>query len=707
MKKYVIKKGISSILYLIFSLYIEILMLKFLKMGFLPSYWFVDLFSFVIIALILFLIPMRAQNIITTILLSIETIFCYVVICVFASTKRIFSWDLLNLLEETTKVIGMGVFPILQLFLILIPLIIFITLWIVFKKVGKESSYKQFLKSIRTIIVSFFLIVSIAIQSLAPTLFVNLYSEDEYFTSISYHYSSFDQPHISLLHFGLFGYYFTDIARKIFPSLKPDLKLSPTDYTFEFYDSDLTGVCADENVIFIFAESFEKYAISKKLTPVLYSLLNGADLTDVGISNFYNVTTDDSGKRTLSRKDYIINSETGNYIDNDINIYNNIEFEKFGLNLSNYRSYEATKAAELGVLTGSYNRQEDYRLLSAIGAYSLPTLLKSSGYSTTYIHGNYAEFYDRENYINPVIGFENTIFYDNLKGHIESTEKLNEFVRDSDIINYCLSNNNIDILSDEKFFTFMMTITTHSTYEEKSLLTDHYKLFDTIANSNTTDDVIKVYNSLEDQTLKNVARTYLAGAIDTELSVAMLIDELFKTNKLNNTTLVFVADHWAHSNDIESFKKIFYQDVYNIDCVGGYEYDIPAFIYSTKLTSSFINSTGYSRSLNHLTSTYDLTPTILTLLGIDYKQEYYLGFPVINKSKITEKLASNNITYSTTCGQFVGLDYVYYSPDNIVCNRPLSAEDVALITKHINNFQKKRFFITYTLTQKNDYQITI
>ncbi len=89
-----------------------------------------------------------------------------------------------------------------------------------------------------------------------------------------------------------------------------------------------------------------------------------------------------------------------------------------------------------------------------------------------------------------------------------------------------------------------------------------------------------------------------------------------------------------------------------------YENIIEGFIYSTKVTSEFLENLGESRRVTELTQPIDLAPTILTMLGVDYEQETYLGSAVINKSVVEPSRKSGS-------GVMYSFYYGYAESDNL------------------------------------------
>ena len=60
-------------------------------------------------------------------------------------------------------------------------------------------------------------------------------------------------------------------------------------------------------------------------------------------------------------------------------------------------------------------------------------------------------------------------------------------------------------------------------------------------------------------------------------------------------------------------------------------FKVPAIIYSTKITDSVVGVNEDAHRINKLTCAFDITPTIFTLLGVEYNPSLYMGYPVICK----------------------------------------------------------------------------
>lgn len=689
MEKYLVKKSLSATIFVLFAIMMEVIMFISIGMGVMPVYWLIDVSGYILFAVIVFLLPLKVQNVMLAITLIAHAVLCLVNICLFASAGRIFDWPMIFLMGEAAEAMGMAIFPVLEIVLIS-SIVLSYLLMIIFLFVCKGSYYKKFIKKASNLIFVGLMVCLVLIQAVMPSRILKNYEEETYFTSDSFEYVTLESAYNSLNKFGLVGFYASKLVRYVIPSITPKSLHGVTDYEFDYYTSSLSNVLKDDNVIFILAESFDEYGVSSELTPVLYSLKNGVNLSEIGISKFYNVSYDSSGQRILSRKDYTKISEE-EYVKNGVNIFDGLMFDECGLELESYKSSESTNVSEQRVLTGNFLTYD----------YSLPAMLSGAGYNTRYVHGNYGKFYHRHSYIPYKVGFDSAFFYDEMEDNIENTGTLNCWLRDSDIVNYySCHEDEFDFTPDEKFLTFFLTITTHGGYPDSKILEPYYPLLEAIANSETDSSLMSLYNSLSDTELKSAVKNYFASAMDTEIMVALLIDELFTEGKLDDTLLVFAPDHNAYANNILSFKEKYYNE-----CLGKlWAGDASAtngisFFYSTQINKSTVEDYDKLRVVSHVTCAFDLVPTILTLVGVDYMQEHYMGYAVINKSIKTNEHIYNKVVGSNTNSSFIGEGFV--TMDGVVIESLLDLPDYVTnnATNWVNEYKKKALYNEYILSK--------
>lgn len=686
MDKYNLKKNLLSISFTVILFVQQMVLFNGLQMGLVPQYWIIDLSAYIVCAIILYLLPINLQYLISLLIMFLSSLMCIVNLTLYETVLRIFDWSMLKLLGEAGAVFGMARFPFGDVACIIVLFFSYIALVAIISLIRNRGNYKRFIKQSGRLVFVMVAILIIIVEAILPQKIISCYDE-MYFVSDSYEYVTFQSPYISLKKFGMFGYYGESLLRTVFPKLKPQFPIDVLGYKFEDYTSVLTDVVKDGNVIVVLAESFEDYAISKELTPTLYALKNGVNLSGCGVGCFYDVQKTDPNEVQLHRKDYTY--QNGEYEKNSLDIFSGLTEEQCGLELMMYKSNEITNVSEAKVLTGSFDSWE----------FSLPNKLNDNGYITNYIHANNGSFYQRDTYIEQDVGFNNAIFYEDMSEWLDSSGNLDCFARDSDIINYYINNESkFDLTPDEKFLTFFMTITTHGNYIDSDLLKENYKFFDAVNSLGQESSLFNVYNSIENKELKSVVRNYLARALDTEKAVSLLINDLFEEDKLEETLLVFVSDHNAYADNILSFKEMYYKETVGESWYGfPSEYNVPCFFYNPKINKDNISSYNEIRKVEHLSCAYDVVPTILSLVGAEYNKMCYMGTPVVNKSVIDGKCVYNNITYSETNGVFIGEDYTTYDGYEIKAINNLNEEKIADIKFAVNEYRAKKYFVEQIL----------
>ena len=680
MKKYILKKLILSIYFIVMSVAFVLITFPAMKLRAIPTYFVIDLFYIFTIASLGFLLPVGYMVALHLATIISEGLILAASASLFLSRGDYFSWDLLWQIFQLKAVAGAIKLPILQIIIFCVSILTYIVLVLFIKK--PKISLKKFYNKALVFVLSGIILLS-SFGNLITHVFIKYNYDDEfYFCSDSFAYDSFLSTHTSLQKFGYYGYYFESLCRLFIPSLTPTLKNLGSSYTYDKYTSILNGLCEDNNVIMLCAESIDNYAISKELTPVLYALKKGVNLSNSGISNYYNISKEDE-KTILSRKDFDYNAEQIAYSYNGNDIFLNSTFDQVGLELTKHFAREMTQRSELEGLMG-ITQGPEYSY-----SYSLPSMLNED-YVTNYIHTHWGDYYERNYSMKKNIGFENLYFYDDMKDFAISTEDLlNCFTLDSEIIRQYVDNpsTNTCFPTDKKFFTHFMTITTHGFFTDADILNKNYALLDAIVNSPICGETLEIYKSLE-PTLKNSMKNYFARVIDTEYTLAYIVNYLYENDILDNTIICFSSDHIPYTNDIETFKKIYLEKVLQINSEN-YAHLAEGFIYSTQITNEYLEECGENRKINHLTAPNDLAPTILTLLGKNFNQELYLGTAVINKSISNPNISAYNPVYrSYYYGGIESETLLSYDGQEIVAKNPNytpSKEEIEKFRKEYNN----------------------
>jgi len=219
---------------------------------------------------------------------------------------------------------------------------------------------------------------------------------------------------------------------------------------------------------------------------------------------------------------------------------------------------------------------------------ALPYILNQEGYTTNAFHNYHGVFFNRD-VIYPNMGFEHFYAADSLQTNTNEYMPLDSTMFDQ-------MRDLMAPVQSDPFFTFVITVTPHGPHHRyREELKKHY---DTLAL-----DPLYADESIEYLTL-------VAGHMDFDEGLGILLDDLEEKNLLDTTTIMLYSDHKNYSD-------------YEMTVEYTPNSDIPFEI--EKVPFIIYNQTLGSGTNDVISSQYDITPTILDFLGISYIQYYYYG----------------------------------------------------------------------------------
>ena len=301
-------------------------------------------------------------------------------------------------------------------------------------------------------------------------------------------------------------------------------------------------------------------------------------------------------------------------------VHEGFDFENF------YTSNNlSTIGGEFQALTGLY---ADNTILSswrggkAYYPYGLGTIFKNLGYNTYAYHDNSAYYQDRNVYLKSQ-GF------DNYKGCYNGLEKLINCEQwpqsDVEMINATVGDY---INSDKPFATYYMTVSGHFYYTYGG---------NAIANKNK--DLVKDLDYPEE------IKGYLATQMELDKALEILMSKLEEANKLDDTVIVLLADHYPYNLPIDY-----------INMLSDYKRDTlieansnSLIIYNSKMKSVKVDKVGMS---------IDVVPTVYNLFGIDYDSRLIMGKDILSTSEgiaifKDKSWITNKGTYYASTSKFV------------------------------------------------------
>ena len=333
----------------------------------------------------------------------------------------------------------------------------------------------------------------------------------------------------------------------------------------------------------------------------------------------------------------------------------------------------------------------------------------------------------------PIFGFDKAYFLEDMPGLKGSglmpghPQKVKFEDLDSDRLLFETNLDKIVPEGDDPFFSFVTTITMHGNYDDLVNLGDYpYKgdpnaerkkeEFSKKANVKGMEEYYEKidreyfdanFSFLRDngypkeQTDELYLRykrykRYQASYMDLDKGLEALVKHLDEVGKLSNTTIVVYADHSAYFHGMNySLKNVPLGEYYNPAV-----YNIPFFIYSGKMPLDIdgvihhnpLNPPFESLTVERFSSTLDIVPTILDLLGYKVNAGLYHGNSVF--------LEEGGIFASMSAGYF---DDLYYSGDGETLLYPNSftkAEEEAFQKKTVEYLKRQE---KYEYMYKYDY----
>jgi phosphoglycerol transferase MdoB-like AlkP superfamily enzyme len=334
-----------------------------------------------------------------------------------------------------------------------------------------------------------------------------------------------------------------------------------------------------------------------------------------------------------------------------------------GFNFSNYYSplYPASTA------DGEF--RTEWSLISSIGnIYTLfnyrnvysPNLFVNSfeGYNMNVYHNYNGDYYNRRQYFS-------ALGYKNFKACYYGLNLPCGTFHESDL-------DMVDITTDEyidsevPFFSYYITLSGHLSYVKSS---------NKIAQKN--------WDLVKDLPYSSNVKGYLAGNIELDRALQLLIERLTVAGKLDDTVIVVTPDHYPYGlkDNLEEISKIT-----GVDRTDSFEmYHSDLIIWNSKMKTVKVNKVG---------SNPDILPTLLNLFGISYDSRMIVGQDLLSDSEGLVTLA--NRSWITDSGRY-----------NSTNNENISNEGKLLDEKYIekiNNIVDNQFKISDMILENNYYK---
>lgn len=226
--------------------------------------------------------------------------------------------------------------------------------------------------------------------------------------------------------------------------------------------------------------------------------------------------------------------------------------------------------------------------------YGLGNIFNKLGYATNAYHNHSYNYYNR-NLSHPNLGFN----YMGCGNGLE--KKINcDIWPESDLEMIEATTN--DYINSSKFLSYYMSVSGHLRYNLDNPIS------------------VKNWNVVKKLPYDESVKAYLAANIELDKALESLLETLEKNNKLKDTFIVIVPDHYPYGLTIEELNEISENDRND-----KFElYHTSLIMYNSELKKTIIND---------YVSSIDILPTIYNLYGIEFDSRLLMGRDIFSNSE--------------------------------------------------------------------------
>ena len=627
----------TFVIFELILLYFE-LVFKFINFGF--SFNLTFLYSILFITIIaLFLTTIcslfkpKTNRILSFVLLGIIAVWFGIEIVFKQIFNTFFSLSVFTVADQATSFIGTAIQEVIKNFFYIILLLIPIILLIIFRK-------KIIFKKVSILISSIFLAVYI-IGTIICLKFTNGEANE-----LFYKVNNLD---LNLDRFGVLVTTYLDFKKTVF-GFEEDISIeNPTieenivdneqkEYGYNNLNYDFEKLYNDTNDKNV--KTITQYVMNDKGTKKneYTGLFEGKNLVFFMAESFNDIAVSEELTPTLYK---LVNS--GFVFEN---FYTPINLSTIGGEYQDITGLMANSS-----ILSTWRKGTNYY------PYGLGNVFKNLGYNVHAYHNNSYKFQDRNKYLKAV-GFDNYL------GRYNGLEKRMSFpwpASDDDMIKVTIDD---FIDSEEPFFTYYVTVSGHFGYEKSE-------------NSQAR----KNWNYVKDLPYSEATRGYLASQIELDKALATLIQKLEEKDKLKDTVIVLVADHYPYALSLSE-----------INSVSKYEKDKVIEINRSNLI--LWNSELETTNISKVASQIDVVPTVYNLFGIEYDSRLFVGKDILSTEPGLAMFS--NRSWVSDKGKY------FSSNKKFVPNDGVEVDDNYI--KTMNNIVSNKLNISKLITSSNYYE---
>ena len=488
---------------------------------------------------------------------------------------------------------------------------------------------------------------------------------------------------------GIFGNFVNELYKGTFFSkveLGDEKKLEEEIYSSVSTETDMFGVAEGYNVVTILAESLEWFSFMNNLKDANLedAYPGGFDIKDEKMEELHPELYEKirSGELTKSEAvERVLRS-----------VYKNL-YKLYDTSVScvNNHSREKTDISENHAVLGNYPTDFflNYDYPTNTLPFSMPNIMRSLfGAKANSFHDGQYEFYNRDQHLTNALGFDKFYASEQMvelsDEYVYSKTGVSENNLDSQMIDACKE---LMFPTDRRFYTFITTVSMHGQYTYREVL-DEQGYYDILKEHGLAADMSDIDFLKQADKTKSEEQffTYAAATLELDKAIGKIFDYLENTydnegNRLIDKTVIAVyGDHNAYYDLLTNNVKALYLEEKN-----GRNY---ADLFRVPLMFR-IGDGLYAQKITKFTTTTDIVPTLLDLLGVHYFDRLTYGHSVFSESE--------SIIYSRAYNEFVA-DKIYFSSLN---NIRFICEDVKDDEEYLSDIEARALEILIKTSMMN------
>jgi len=282
--------------------------------------------------------------------------------------------------------------------------------------------------------------------------------------------------------------------------------------------------------------------------------------------------------------------------------------------------------------------------------------LKELGYAPKAYHNHSYSYYDRD-ISHPNMGYD-------YRGVGNGLEMEDMWPRsDLEMMEKTID----DFIHEDPFHAYFMTVSGHLEYNF---------LGNEIAAKNK--------HLVDDLDLSDQAKAYIAGQIELDKALKLLLERLEEEDVLDDTLIVLTGDHYPYGLENETIEELM-----------GESLDEKFGLYKSELILYASNMKEEEVEIDEPTSTLDILPTLSNLMGLDFDSRLFMGRDVFSEEEALVVFEDRS---------FLTEDFSYYLPSEDLTS--FSGEPID--DEYFDHMQRKTdeiFYYSMQILDKDYYSL--